>query len=270
MNSLVKSIFFIGLLSCLALASCKRTEDLVDFTQDEELLLGEKLAELIATSENYSIIPQEGNSLAYDYVNSRLNEITSSTSLRKSEDFQWSITLLDSEERSAFVTPGGYIYINSALLFFLENEDQFSGLIAHMVAHVDSSHVLERLFFEFGVNNLKSITSGNDQEALQSILSVLDPQGSPITFSRANEIEADNHSVTLLTGSGQSCAGGGLFINRMLTVQPEGQQAFLSVHSGSPTRAEVINTLAETLGCSTDVDSQSALRFRTFRNSLPR
>lgn len=268
MRPLAKSVFFIVLSICLAMISCKRTEDLVDFTQDEELLLGEKLAELIAASESYSIIPEEGNSVAYGYVNSRLNEITTSTSIRKSEDFQWSITLLDSEERSAFVTPGGYIYINSGLLFFLENEDQFSGLIAHMVAHVDSSHVMERLFFEFGVNNLKSIASGNDQDALQSILSVLDPHDSPVTFSRANEIEADNHSVALLAESDQSCISGGLFINRMLTIQPEGQQDFLLVHRGADNRVEDISTLAGEIGCNIDVDSQSAQRFSSFRNSL--
>ncbi|MEO9869588.1 M48 family metallopeptidase [Ekhidna sp.] len=259
---------FLIVLIAILITSCKRTDDLVDFTIDEELLLGEKLAEVVSSSVDFSVISPESNSGVYDYVNSRLNEITSSTSLLKS-DFNWTVTLLKSEDRSAFATPGGFIYINTGLIFFLENEDQFSGLIAHLIAHVDSTHVTERLFFQFGINNLKSIANGNDEAALSSVLNSLNPSTESFMYSRSNELEADEYSVSLLSGSGQSCSAAGLFFERMENVQPERQTFFLSIHSGTDTRVEDINEIAGSMGCDTSVDSESATRFQSFRNSIP-
>ncbi|SNT26531.1 Peptidase family M48 [Ekhidna lutea] len=257
----------IALFICFT-TSCSKTEALVDFTVEDEMLLGEKLAEALINDESYTIIPSEGNPIPYGYVESRLSEILASDSLVNA-DFSWTITLLENDSRTAFVLPGGYIYVNSGMIFYLENEDQFAGMIAHLVAHADKSHITERLFFEYGVNGLKNIANGSDEEMLLSILDDLDTHDQFLTYNRAHEIEADFHSVGLLSGSDQSCISAALFFNRTLNVQPERQAAFLGAHNGAETRVEDIEAVAGERGCDTTVDSGSSSRYQSFRNSLP-
>lgn len=255
-------------LTLLILIGCADNSDLVDFTIDEEALLGEKIAELVVTDPSYSAIPRESNTVVYGYVDSRLNEITSSSFLNKTS-FNWTVILLDNDLREAFATPGGYIYVNTGMIFFLENEDEFSGLLAHMVAHVDSSHIVNRLFFEFGINSLKSIANGNEEEALRAVLASVELGANSIEFSRNNENEADSHALMLLSETSQSCTSAGLFVDRIFNVQPTQQARFISAHALEETRLADVQAQAATIGCDDTVDSESADRFRSFRNALP-
>ncbi|WP_420575541.1 M48 family metalloprotease [Ekhidna sp.] len=256
-------------LAFVSFVGCKKTEDLIDFTEEDEVLLGEKLAQAISENANFSLIPSEGNSLAYGYVNSRLSEITNAASISKSEDFTWSVTLFDDETRQAFALPGGYIYVSTGMIFYLANEDQFSGLLAHLVAHIDQSHVTERLFFKYGVNGLKSITTGGDAESLNQIIGDLDLRGTYLQLSRANELVADTLAISLLTGSGQACNSNGLFMDRALNVQAELITSFTGAHRLDTIRLGIIEETVIGRGCDTTVDGESDNRFISFRNSLP-
>lgn len=255
-----------GLLSMLG---CKKTDDLIDFTEEDEMLLGEKLSEMILEDVSFSVIPSEGNSISYGYVNSRLTEITSSSVISKSEEFNWTVTLFDDETRQAFALPGGYIYVSTGMIFYLANEDQFSGLLAHLVAHVDQSHVTERLFFKYGVNGLKSIATSGDTEKLNQIIADLDLRETYLQLSRANELVADSLSISLLSGSGQACDAWGLCMDRALNVQSELISAFNGAHRLDTTRLETIEETVDSFGCDTTVDDESDNRFISFRNSLP-
>ena len=251
------------------LMSCRKTEDLIDFTEEDEILLGEKLAEIINQDADYNVIPQEGNTIPYGYVNSRLSEITASPSITKSEDFVWTISIMDDESRQAFALPGGYVYITSGMIFFLENEDQFSGLIAQLVAHIDQSHITETLFFEYGVNNLRSIARSGSEESLREIVRDLDLDGSFLEISRANQLQADTLAVSLLSGTDQSCESNSLALSRILNVQADQQLGFIRAYGLTASRTEDIQQYAISQGCNTTVDAESADRFRSFRNLLP-
>lgn len=53
--------------------------------------------------------------------------------------------LLKEERINAFSGPGGYIYITTGLLGFVENQDELAGILAHEMAHVCLRHVVKRL-----------------------------------------------------------------------------------------------------------------------------
>jgi predicted Zn-dependent protease len=254
-------------ITILVFPACKKTESLIDFTEEDEALLGEKLAQAIGEDEDYNLISTEGNSVAYGYVNSRLSEIVTSPSLSKSEEFTWTITLFEDERRQAFAFPGGYIYVSTGMIFYLNNEDEFSGLLAHLIAHIDQSHITETLFFKYGVNGLKTIASSGDAESLNSIIEDLELSDDYLQISRANELQADTLTVSLLTGTGQSCEASGLVMERILTVQPNEQAAFIGSHRLDENR--VLTIKEEAANCDMTIDDESASRFRSFRNSLP-
>ncbi|MEO9485300.1 MAG: M48 family metallopeptidase [Ekhidna sp.] len=266
-NVLSILILFLGM--CHVLSSCKKTEELIDFTEEDEIALGEKLAEAIAADEGFSILPTEGNSIPYGYVNSRILEITSASQISKGDEFIWRIYLLDDPERQAFALPGGHIYVTTGMIFFLDNEDQFSGLLAHLIAHIDQSHITQALFFKYGVNRLKNLSTSGGVTELKSIIDDLDLSDSFLPFSRGNELEADTLAISMLSETEQSCESVKLFFEKTLNVQANNQAALIAAHLLQESRLEDISTFASSVGCDVTVDDQSGSRFRSFRNALP-
>ena len=45
------------------------------------------------------------------------------------------VYLVHEEQPNAFATPGGYIYVVDALLYFVKNKEQLAGTLAHEVSH---------------------------------------------------------------------------------------------------------------------------------------
>ncbi len=267
--------FSLSHISILALAilwlnsSCKKTDDLIDFTEEDEILLGDKLSQALIDDPTFTIIPQEGNSIPYGYAITRLTEITSTSLITKGEDFNWNIYLLEDTDRQAFAFPGGHIYVSTGMIFFLDNEDQFSGLIAHLVAHINESHITETLFFKYGVNNLKEIAASGDEESLRSIINDLELTDDFLTFTRGNEIQADTLAISILSETGQSCKSGGLFFEKILTVQSNQQSKFIAAHQLEQSRLDNIDEVVMAIGCDTTIDDESANRYQSFRNSIP-
>ena len=265
---LINTITIIGIFLVI-LVGCKNTEDLIDFTEDDEVLLGQRLSEAISTDSSFVLISPEGNEVSYAYVNSRLDEITTASSITKSEEFIWTVTLFEDESRQAFATPGGYIYVSTGLIFYLSNEDEFSGMLAHLIAHIDQSHISEMLFFEYGVNGLKSIATSGNAVQLSNIIEDLDLRGSYLRFSRANELAADTLAISLLSETDQSCQANGLYFDRALTVQPELISAYVDAHRLDSLRVNDLEEAVILLGCDVTIDDASSDRFRNYRNSLP-
>lgn len=50
------------------------------------------------------------------------------------------VTVLSSEEINAFALPGGYLYVNAALVAKAETESELAGVIAHEIAHTAARH----------------------------------------------------------------------------------------------------------------------------------
>ncbi|WP_420318412.1 M48 family metalloprotease [Ekhidna sp.] len=261
---IISTVFII-----LTISSCQKTDELIDFTESDEILLGDKIAQFIENDPGYSIIPEEGNTIPYGYVNSRLQEVISTSAISKGEDFQWTIRIFESDTRHAFAHPGGYLYISTGMIFYLDNEDQFTGLIAHFVAHINLSHITERLFFKYGVNGLKSIAESGDEESIRQIVEDLDLNNNYIILSRAHELQSDTLAITILSETTQSCQSNGLFFSRVLNVQPSQQAALINAHRLTQERVDDIENITSTNGCDAIVDDESSLRYRSFRNSIP-
>lgn len=57
-------------------------------------------------------------------------------------DLPWVFGVLDSQSPQAFSTPGGYVFVTTALLKKMTNEAQLAGVLAHEISHVVHKHVL--------------------------------------------------------------------------------------------------------------------------------
>jgi beta-barrel assembly-enhancing protease len=264
-------LFFLSAFGLLFLfiSSCDKNGDLLIFSIENDKALGEQVALEIAKDPSFIILDPEDYSVSYGYLEGMMNDILSSQEISYKEEFDWKINIIDDETRNAFATPGGQIYVYTGLIFFLDNEDQLAGVIGHEIAHADQRHGSKQLQRQYGISILLSIISGGETTALQEIIGSIAGTGALLAFSREAEAEADDFSVEYLAGTDYACNGAAAFFQKILNIQPDKQPEFLSTHPSPDNRVADINAKADELGCDISVDSGSATRYQSFRNSLP-
>jgi len=101
------------------------------YSLEQELALGKQLA--IEVQRQTKIID---DTILSEYIN-RLGQ-----NLARNSDvtFPVSFQLIDSDEINAFTLPGGYVFINSALVELSGNEAELASALAHEVGHVAARH----------------------------------------------------------------------------------------------------------------------------------
>ena len=161
------------------------------------------------------------------------------------DDFEWRLRIIhDDSTLNAFCTPGGYIYIYTGILKFLESEDEFAGVLGHEIGHADMRHSTRQMTKMFGVQVLVSIIAG-DREMLGQVTSAL----VNLSFSRAHENEADERSVKYLCPTDYNSAGGAGFFEKLQEMGSESPPEFLSTHPSPEGRIEKFKEHKETMQC---------------------
>jgi beta-barrel assembly-enhancing protease len=114
---------------------------------------------------------------------------------------------------NAFAVPGGFIGINSGLILESRTESELAGVLAHEITHVTQRHFARGRIDEAnsGVISLAAMlaailvgaSSGRPDAAIAGLAAMQTLQlQQMMTFSRAQEIEADRIGMTLLESSG--------------------------------------------------------------------
>jgi len=71
------------------------------------------------------------------YVNN-IGQLLARQSHRK--DLRYTFTVLDDPSVNAFALPGGYIYITTGLMVYLNSEAELAGVLGHEIGHVTARH----------------------------------------------------------------------------------------------------------------------------------
>jgi predicted Zn-dependent protease len=244
--------FGIFALVVFTFASCGLTNpknkgkgvNLFSIQQDKEL--GKQVAsEIDANTAEYPLLDPVQYKFAYDYVNKVRDKILSSGQVDYKDEFEWKIKIIhDDSTLNAFCTPGGYIYVYTGILKFLDSEDQFAGVMGHEIAHADMRHSTRQMTQMFGVQVLLSVIAGN-RAAIQQITGAL----IGLKFSRNHETEADGRSVKYLCPTDYNAAGGAGFFQKIQEMGGSGQPEFLSTHPDPGNRIEHFHNDKATNGC---------------------
>lgn len=143
---------------------------------------------------------------------------------------------------NAFAAPGGIVAVNTGLILAAESESELAGVVAHEIAHVEQRH-LARAYANAGKINiatalgvLASIAAGMFDPQLGGAglySSIAAGTQASLSFSRANEQEADRIGMGLLANARFDPIGMPKFFERLhrhnqLNAGPELE--FLSTH----------------------------------------
>jgi len=253
MKFLIYSLLSLFLLT--SISSCEFTKKAWDTTSDawdnanlfaytDDIELGKQVADEISKDpKTYPVLPINKNREIYSYINSLRDVILKSGNIKYKSEFEWKLHIIDDDKTlNAFATPGGYIYVYTGLIKFLDSEDQLLGVLGHEMAHADQRHSTRQLSKSLGVALLLDAVLGK-RDAVEQILAAL----VSLQFSRGHESEADEYSVNYLCGSPYNAAGSAGFFQKMED-QPQPPE-FLSTHPNPANRVKDIKELAETLSC---------------------
>jgi len=150
---------------------------------------------------------------------------------------KYRITILNSSSPNAFALPNGELYVTRGLLALANDTSEVAAVIAHEVAHVTASHALKRAELEKLARSLPeglALNQTNNAESLQFLRA---------SFSRAQELEADEIGIKTIAKAGYDPYGAARFLSSMSrlssfqTLSQAGRRmTFLSSHPATPQR----------------------------------
>ncbi len=242
------------------------------FGPEADVGLGEQTVQAIAEDpEQYPVLSREDYPEAYAHLDRITGRIVASPAVSYRDLFSYSEVRIihDDDTLNAFCTPGGFIYVYTGLIKYLESEDHFAGVMGHEIAHAELRHSSFRLQREYGAEQLfrfillTSPMSLGDATAL-AILKDL----TGLRYGRDQEADADSMSVRYLADAGYACDGAAGFFAKMLANQDDVRiPELLSSHPGHANRVRDIR--AEAAGIDCDTTPTPAELWLNFQASLP-
>lgn len=261
------TIFFSLLLTfAISFSACNKDENndntINIFSIEDDIALGQQLeAEIASMPNEYPILDESQFPQAYAHLHRIRDSILNSGNVKYKDEFEWNTYIIqDDSVLNAFAAPGGYIYVYTGLIKFLDNEHELAGVLAHEIAHADRRHSTDQLTKAYGIQLLLDVLLGENQGTLSQIAAGL----ASLSFSRNDESEADEYSVIYLCPSEYQADGAAAFFEKIGSSSvPE----FLSTHPDPGNRVMEIRSKSQDLSCAgIGIFNQ---RYTDFKNSLP-
>jgi predicted Zn-dependent protease len=267
----ISAHFILALIAIATLSSCgvvnekNKGKGVNLFTIDQDKQLGAQVAaEIEADPTQFPILDSASNSAVYRYIYGVRDKILNAGNVDFKNDFSWRIRVIhDDSTLNAFCTPGGYIYVYTGILKFLDNESELAGVLGHEMGHADMRHSTRQMTQMFGVQILLDVLAG-DKAAIKQITGAL----IGLKFSRNHETEADECSVKYLCPTDYDAAGGSGFFQKIQAMGGARQPEFLSTHPDPGNRIEKFQNTKVTLGCKGN--EIYAIEYKTMVSKLPK
>jgi len=234
------------------------------FTIEDDKTLGAQVNdEIMSNPSLFPILSETQYPTAYAHLRRITNEILNKAEMKHRNDFLWQTKIIQNDTvLNAFCTPGGYIYVYTGLIKFLESEDQLAGVMGHEIAHADERHSTEAMTNAMGRDLLIKLILGDSSVAADVTAGLLD-----LKYSRGSENEADLKSVDYLNKTELDARGAARFFEKMIAVGQTGSLEFLSTHPNPENRVENITKRWEELG--SKVGGTFPDRYAQFKQALP-
>src|SRR6202047_2219428 len=160
-------------------------------------------------------------------------------------DFDWRVSLVQSDQVNAFCLPGGKIVVYTGILPVANNEAFLATVLGHEMAHATSRHgaqrVLEQNLTQTAMVGVAGSLSDMDYEKQRSIMAALGAgaqYGVLMPFSRKHESEADHIGLLYMARAGYDPRESINFWRRMEETSRAQPPQFLSDHPSHGVRIQ--------------------------------
>ena len=171
--------------------------------------------------------------------------------------FTFSFYLVKDDSFNAFSLPGGYILINTGVFNVIKDENQLAGILAHEIAHNIARHVVKQIelankyqFATITAIITALLIGGPEAGQVAGITSLALAQTKLLSYTRAEEEEADKIGIQILTRAGYN-PWGMVKIMQMLSQKSglaiELNYRYLLTHPLPPERVVYLTTIAKKL-----------------------
>lgn len=150
---------------------------------EEEWALGQRLAADIERQ-----MPIVRDSAINAYVNRVGQQLVAQTEMA---NLPWNFHVVANPEVNAFNIPGGHVYVTTGLIEAADNVSEFTGVMAHEIAHGVERHATEQMSRQYGLGILAGLALGQNPQVYQQILAQVLGAGTLARFGREAERESD-------------------------------------------------------------------------------
>ena len=120
--------------------------------------------------------------------------------------------IVRTDEVNAYAIAGGYMYINTGILDFLDDENEIAFVIAHEISHNERRHTIKRV--QYAV--LASSVDPSFGEIVQAAYGIYS-----MPFSKYDEFEADENGVKIMLKAGYKKSGAVSFFEKLEELEKE-------------------------------------------------
>jgi len=236
-------ISFIMLISAAVFFSCEQSNI---FSDKDDVELGKEFdKEIKKNSKEFPML--EGHEDIKSYVTDIGKEILKSPKIKKAKIYPYNFQLIKDTVINAFCTPGGFVYVYTGLMKFVDNEATLAGIVGHEIAHAEMRHVTQRLTAAYGVNILLGLILGGNPSVFAEIAANLFVGLAFLKNSRDDEAEADYYSIQYLQSTKWYPGGITYFFDKIKAEQkkkgekPGDLDRMLSTHPLPDDRIRAVN-----------------------------
>jgi len=223
------------------------------FSEEDDVKMGKEIDdEIKAHPKEYPML--QGHQEVKDYVSSLGRYILNvSPKIEYKKTFPYNFQVINDTIVNAFCTPGGYIYVYTGLMKFIDNEATLAGIVGHEIAHAERRHMTQRLTSYYGVSFVMSIVLGNNPNSVAEIVANLFTGLGFLANSRSDEQEADDYSIKYLSTSRYYPGAITFFFDKISEEQrrkgesPGGLDRLLSTHPLPQDRIDNVKEKLKTL-----------------------
>lgn len=249
MKTTYKILFISFLITSSFVLSCDVTDGINIFTKEDDVELGQEVdTEIRNNPSEYPIY--QGDPTVKVYINERIfQHVLMSSGVENEEIFNYRIEIIDDPNvLNAFALPGGYIYLYTGLLLYLDSEAALAGVIGHEIAHAERRHTTERLTAYYGTSLLISIILGENPSTVAEIAANLFVGLAFLANSRSDEEESDEYSFEYLKDTRYYPGGVKFFFEKLqydglVDSNSSKIETFLSTHPDPIERISTVNSL---------------------------